>query len=158
MSVPDQGHQRLSAALPFFIVATLAMVGAGVVAAAVAHAPSQPLVWMIAYLILVVGVAQAALGGAQAWLSLSPPSMAFRVTEFILFNAGNTAVIGGTLCSSWTAVLAGTLLFAAALAMFLYSSWKSRGGWVIHVYRLLLAILFAGSVVGLLLSAFRHLR
>lgn len=158
MSVPDPRHQRLSAALPFFIVATLAIVGAGVVAATVAHAPSQPLVWMIAYLILVVGVAQAALGGAQAWLSLSPPPMAFRASQFMLFNAGNAAVIGGTLCSSWAVVLAGTLLFAMSLGMFLYSSWRSRGGWLVHAYRLLLTILFAGSMVGLALSAFRHLR
>ena len=151
-------NERLSAAIPFLIVAALAIVGGGLVAAAVAHAPSQPLIWMVAYLVLVVGTAQAALGMAQAYLSLSPPSPTFRMTEFVLFNAGNISVIGGTLCSSWPVVLAGTALFSTALAMFLYSSWKSRGGWLIHVYRLLLTILFAGAAVGLVLSAVRHLQ
>lgn len=143
--------------MPFLVVSALAIVGAGIVAAAVAHAPTQPLVWMIAYLVLVVGVAQAVLGSVQAWMSLSPPLPRFRLAEFILFNAGNLGVIAGTLYSSWILVLTGTLLFAAALATFLYSSWRSRGGWPIHVYRLLLTILFAGSVVGLALSALRHL-
>lgn len=157
MNTWNKGNERLATAMPFLIVAALATVGAGVVAAVAAHAPSQPLVWMVAYLVLVVGVAQAALGSAQAWLSLSPPPMVFRVTEFVLFNAGNASVIGGTLCSSWPIVLTGTLLFVAALAMFLYSSRGSLGGWLTHAYRLLLTLLFASSLVGLVLSAARHL-
>lgn len=156
MSRWGRRSERLSAAMPFLVIATLAIVGAGVVAAASAHAPTQPLMWMVAYLVLVVGTAQAALGMAQAWLSLSPPSPSFRITQFILFNAGNAGVIGGTLCSYWPLVLVGTLLFTIALAMFLHNSWTARGGWPIHVYRLLLAILFAGATVGIVLSAARH--
>lgn len=158
MSKWIRGNERLSAAMPFLIVAALAVVSAGVIAAAMAHAPSQPLVWMVAYLVLVVGVAQAALGIAQGWLSLTPPSVSFRTVEFTLFNTGNFGVIVGTLCSSWPVVVAGTLLFTAALAMFLYSSWRSRGGWPTHVYRLLLTVLFGSATVGLVLSALRHLQ
>lgn len=157
MNVFGTHNGRLSAATPFLMAAALAVVGAGIVAAAVAHAPSQPLVWMIAYLVLVVGVAQAALGGAQAWLSLSPPSRTFCATQFILFNAGNVGVIGGTLGSSWPVVLAGTLLFTVALAMFLYSSWRARSGWLSQLHRLLVLVLFGGATIGLVLSAARHL-
>lgn len=113
---------------------------------------------MVAYLVLVVGVAQAALASAQAWLPLSPPSPRFRVIEFFLFNAGNAGVIGGTLCSSWPVVLVATILFTTALGMFLYTSWHSRGGWLIHVYRALVTLLFIGATVGVLLSAARHLQ
>lgn len=158
MTIGMGDKRRVSAAMPFLIVATLAMVGAGGLAAATAHAPTQPLVWMVAYLVLVAGVAQAALGSAQAWFSVTPPSLSFRNSEFALFNAGNIGVIVGTLGSAWIAVLVGTLLFTAALAMFLHSSSKSRAGWPSWLYRVLLAILFAGSVVGLLLSAARHLK
>lgn len=151
-----KGDPRVSAALPFLLVAAVAIVAAGVVAAAVAHAPSQPLVWMVAYLVLVAGVAQAMLGTVQAWLSTS--SVRFRTTQFLLFNAGNGGVIGGTLGSSWPVVAAGTLAFAAALAMFLYNSRSSRVGWPVHVYRALLVLLLGGATVGLVLSAMRHLR
>lgn len=147
----------LTAATPFLVVASGAIVGGGIVAAAVAHAPSQPLVWMVAYLVLVVGAAQAALGIAQAWLSVALPSPRTRTTQLLLFNAGNVGVSVGTLCVSWPVVLAGTVLFDAALAMFLYSARSLRGGWPTHVYRLLLILLFAGATVGLVLSALRHL-
>lgn len=157
MSASASVRERLLAAMPFLVVAALAITAAGITAAVVAHAPTQPLIWMIAYLILVVGVAQAALGSVQASMSRSPLPVRFRLAQFLLFNAGNAGVIVGTLSSSWLIVLAGTLLFAAALAMFLYSSWKCRGGWLLHVYRVLLTILFTGSIVGLALSATRHL-
>lgn len=158
MSRSGSRDKRLSVALPFLVVAAIAIIGAGLVAAASAHAPSQPVVWMVAYLVLVVGTAQAALGVAQAWCSLVPPSTGFRMTQFLLFNAGNVGVIGGTLYAYWPVVLAGSVLFTMALTMFLYSSWKSRRGWPIHVYRLLLASLFVGAAVGTALSAIRHLQ
>lgn len=150
-------NARLMAATPFLVVASGAIVGGGGMAAAVAHAPSQPLVWMVAYLVLVVGAAQAALGIAQAWLSVALPSPGIRATQLLLFDAGNFGVIVGTLCALWPLVLAGTVLFDAALAMFLYSARILHGGWPTHVYRLLLILLFAGATVGLVLSAFRHL-
>ncbi|TAL95934.1 MAG: hypothetical protein EPN69_05000 [Rhodanobacter sp.] len=69
--------ERISSALPFLVVCALAIVGGGALAAAMAHAPSRKLMWAVAYLVLVVGVTQAALGVGQALpqpgsLSLSP--------------------------------------------------------------------------------------
>ena len=158
MTVRCDNRDALAAARPYLIIAAVAIIGAGVLAAAIAHAPTQPGVWLVAYLVLVCGVAQAALGATQAWLPARTPSTRFCAVQFALFNAGNIGVMAGTLCASWLTVLVGTLLFAAALAMFLYSSRSLGGGWPARVYQLLLAALLIGALTGLILSAMRHLR
>jgi MFS family permease len=157
VTIRDATRESLTAAMPFLIVAAIAIVSAGVLAAAIAHAPTQPWVWLVAYLVLVVGVAQALLGATQAWLTEPAPSRPLRAIEFALFNIGNVGVMAGTLCASWPTVLAGTLLFAASLALFLYSTRRARRGWPLHVYRLLLTSLIVGATIGLVLSAARHL-
>ena len=48
-------------AWPFWAVAGLAIVGGGLIAGFLAHVPSRPAMWLVAYLVLVVGAAQAAL-------------------------------------------------------------------------------------------------
>jgi hypothetical protein len=136
-------------------VAALATVSGGLVAAAVAHAPMQKMVWMAAYLVLVVGVAQAALGASQALLAIRLPSARVLITECMLFNAGNAGVIAGTLLSSLSLLLAATLLFAFSLAMFLYTTRGAHGGWPIYAYRALLVTVAGGAIVGVALVATR---
>src|SRR5664280_2796146 len=65
---------RRSAALPFAAVGAACIVAGGLVAAVSAPAPSEHASWAAAYLVLVVGVAQAALGVGQALLALRVPS------------------------------------------------------------------------------------
>ncbi|MDN5770907.1 MAG: hypothetical protein L0H24_08450, partial [Microlunatus sp.] len=83
--------------LPFAGVGLAAVVAGGLIAAAIAHAPTQPLVWLVAYLVLVVGVAQAALGVGQHRLADHRLTTTQLWTEFALYNLGNAAVIVGTL-------------------------------------------------------------
>src|SRR6185312_9648817 len=73
-SLPYELRERLRAARPFLLTALLALLFAGFVAAAIAHAPTRSLVWMVAYLVLVAGVAQGVLGLGQALLPGQPPA------------------------------------------------------------------------------------
>lgn len=157
MSTPagGAGCTRTNSAVPFLLVSALAIVGGGVVAAAMAHAPSQKLFWMVAYLVLVVGVTQAVLGIGQALLAVRETSASARAIEWVLFNLGNVGVIGGTMWSLWPLVLAGTLLFAAALVIFLHATRRVRGGWLILAYRALIVCIGGSAIVGEVLAAVR---
>src|SRR5699024_4635774 len=100
-------HERLMAARIFLATALAALLVAGFTAAAIAHAPTRLLVWMVAYLVLVAGVAQGVLGLGQALLPVRLPSRRWRVAEWILFNLGNVGVIAGTLRASTACVAIG---------------------------------------------------
>lgn len=89
--------ERVNSVVPFLMVSALAIVGAGVLAAAMAHAPSRKLLWTVAYLVLVVGASQTVFGVGQVLLATRATSVSTRVAEWTMFNLGNAGVIGGTL-------------------------------------------------------------
>lgn len=147
---------RWRAARPFAWLGAAAIIAGGLVAAAVAHRPVQQLVWMSAYLVLIVGAAQIGFGAGQAWLSERLPSGGWITGEWIVFNLGNVGVIAGTLLGSFRMVLAGTVLFAAGTAAFLLGTrGPMRGGWLAG-YRILLGLIFLSSLAGLALSLRAH--
>ena len=147
--------ERVNSAVPFLVVSAFAIVGGGVLAAAMAHAPSRKLLWAVAYLVLVVGAAQAVFGVGQALLATRATSTSARAAEWIMFNLGNAGVIGGTLWPSQPLVWVGTLLFAASLVVFLMATRGVRGGWAILAYRALLVLIGGSAVVGLVLATVR---
>jgi hypothetical protein len=143
---------RLRAVWPFLALGGVAIVAGGLVAALEAHQPVQVLVWMSAYLVLVVGVAQIVFGAGQAWLSGCVPSTGWIAAEWVVLNLGNAGVIAGTLCDRFAWVLAGTALFAAGILLFLLGTRGAvRRGWATG-YRVLLGLMFLSSLVGLALS------
>src|SRR5689334_18409429 len=79
------------AAAPFAAAGAACIVAGGLVAAATAQAPSQLASWTTAYLVLVVGVAQAALGTGQALLTARPPGRPGIAAELTAWNGGNGA-------------------------------------------------------------------
>ncbi len=146
-------NARCAAAAPFAILGTAAIIAGGATAAAIAYHATQPLVWMVAYLVLVVGVMQWVFGVGQAWLAESPPPRAVTWGQWCLFNLGNAGVIGGTLGARTDIVAMGTLVFVAALAWFLVGVRRSRRrGWGI-AYRVLLGLILASACIGLVISA-----
>jgi hypothetical protein len=147
--------RRAAAAAPFLVVALAAIVAGGLVAAVTAHAPSRALVWMVAYLVLVVGVAQAALGAGQAWLATSAPSARLVTLQCLLFNLGSAGVIAGTLMASAPWVTSGTAVFAIALLLFLAGTRGARTGGLSIAYRIGLGLLALGATVGVTLSLLR---
>ncbi|MDN5761599.1 MAG: hypothetical protein L0H41_04710 [Microlunatus sp.] len=142
--------------LPFAGVGLAAVVAGGLIAAAIAHAPTQPLVWLVAYLVLVVGVAQAALGIGQHRLADHRLTTTQLWTEFVLYNLGNAAVIVGTLLDLPLLVDGGGVLLVVALVGFLRGSRGRRtDGTLRWLYRILIVLLLISVPVGLLLA---HLR
>ncbi|MEO6972399.1 MAG: hypothetical protein ABI135_03120 [Rhodoferax sp.] len=145
-------NPRAVAALPFVAVGIAAVIVGGATAAAVAYQPTEHLVWMVAYLVLVVGVMQCAFGAGQAWLAQDPPSGRVTWWQWGLFNLGNAGVIAGTLGGRFGLVAGGTLLFAVAIAWFLYGVRAVRWrGWGM-AYRALVGLIFASSLIGLVIS------
>lgn len=157
MLIPDT-EARWRVARPFVMFGVAAVIAGGMVAAAVAHRPVQLMVWMSAYLVLIVGVAQVVFGAGQAWLTARSPGATWVATEWVIFNLGNAGVIAGTLAGSFALVLLGTALFAVGVALFLAGTrGGARRGWL-GAYRALLGLIFVSSLVGLALSAASRLR
>lgn len=150
--LPTLCHERLAAAAPFLWMALLALLTAGGVAAAAIHAPTKPLMWVVAYLVLVGGVAQGVLGIGQALLPAQPPSTTWRHAEWWLFNLGNAGVIAGTLRAAPSWVALGTAAFAAALVAFLLGVRGAGAGWLLHAFRAVLVVTSLGACVGLALT------
>lgn len=148
---------RWRTAQVFVATGAAAIIGGGLVSAAVAHAPAQQMVWMSAYLVLIVGVAQIVFGAGQASLAVRQPNAGWVATEWLVFNLGNAGVIVGTLVGSFVLVLAGTALFAAGIALFLIGTRGAIRGWLAG-YRILLGLIFLSSLVGLGLAFTRALR
>ncbi|HEU0197960.1 MAG TPA: hypothetical protein VFQ88_12210 [Nevskiaceae bacterium] len=145
-------HERWQAAAPFLVTGGAAVIGGGLLAAAIARAPAQSLVWTVAYLVLVVGVAQALFGGGQAWLARDLPHASTVTWQWLAFNLGNLGVIVGTIGRSQTLVAVGTVLFVIGVALFLLRTRHAEhGGWLLG-YRAVLSLLFISSLVGLALS------
>lgn len=137
---------------PSFLIGFAGIVTGGLVAAIVATRPSEDGIWASAYLVLVVGVAQIALGLGQAWLAEASPSRRVVIAELALFNLGNAAVIGGTLLDRTWLVDIGGVLLIAALAIYLWTTRRSRGGSIMIAYRLLVVIVVVSIPVGLVLA------
>ncbi len=148
--------RRAAAVAPFLAFGAAAIVAGGATAAAIAYHPTEHLVWMVAYLVLVVGAMQGVLGSGQAWLAEGPPPARIVWSQWALFNLGNAGVVGGTLCNRTGIVAAGTLLFVAAIGWFLYGVRHCRRrGWGI-AYRALLALISLSALIGLGISAMSH--
>lgn len=155
MTSTADDRNRIS--LPFSLLGGAAVIGGGLIAAAVAREPTQNLVWMSAYLVLVVGVAQYVFGAGQLRLSERNTTLARVWTEWVVFNLGNAGVIAGTLLGRFWVVFAGTLVFDAGIALFLANAHgRWRLGWLAG-YRVLLLLILASSLVGLALSAVANL-
>jgi hypothetical protein len=151
---------RWTVGWPFFGVGTAAVVAGGLVGAASATAPSEHASWAAAYLVLVVGVAQIALGAGQAALSARAPSVRTVRIEAIGWNLANAAVIAGTLANVPALVYAGGALLAIVLAGFVLVARDARpvfGGrrWPAYVFRAIVVVLLISIPVGLVLATVR---
>lgn len=137
----------------FSAVGTTCVVAGGLTAAVSATSPSEHGAWAAAYLVLVCGVAQIALGGGQALLAR--PTRRLLAWEFACWNLGNAGVLAGTLAGSTPAVDAGGVLLAAALVLMTFGtrSGVDSQAWAVRGYRLLTAVILVSIPVGLVLAA-----
>ncbi|MGH8891147.1 MAG: hypothetical protein ACRDV3_15470 [Acidothermaceae bacterium] len=151
-------RSRWSAAWPFAVVGLAAVIAGGFVAAATAPSPSENGSWATAYLVLVVGVAQLALGAGQAMFASRVPSKRQVGYQALGWNVANAAVMCGTLADVHALVYAGSALLVVTLIAFLYALRAAQTGgvqrtWPILSYRALVVVLLVSVPVGCIISA-----
>jgi len=150
-------HDRGSAALPFATLGVACVVAGGLVAAATALAPSKHGTWAAAYLVLVAGVAQVALGVGQALMAPKPPSSRLVAAQFVGWNAGTAAVLAGTLLDTTALVDLGGALLIVTLALLVHGmrGAAARRNGLLYAFRLLIAVLLVSIPIGLTLARLR---
>lgn len=156
---PDAGSPagRWRAAGVFVVVGFVAIIAGGLVAAVTGPADLADGAWTAAYLVLVVGVAQLALGAGQAWLSTELPTPARRTWQLTTYNLGNAAVLVGTLSDTVVAVLGGGALLVVALVLFLVTTHGTGAHRLLVLgYRMVVAVLAVSIPIGLTLSVLRR--
>jgi hypothetical protein len=134
------------------------------VSAAIAPSPTEHGAWAVAYLVLICGVAQAALGAGQASLAANVVSQRLRYAELVGWNLGNAAVIAGTLSNTNVVVFIGGAILVVVLALFVYGVRGSAGdghgaarpAWVINGFRVLVVVLLVSIPIGMVLAAVRN--
>jgi hypothetical protein len=133
------------------------VVAGGLVAAASAPAHSEVGTWAAAYLVLVGGVAQIVLGFAQAVLSPERRSAVTSDLQVVLFNAGNVAVLAGTVAGVHVVGDAGSLALLAALVLSA-AAVSGVGGRAAGLYRAIVVLLALSVPVGSVLARLHPLR
>jgi hypothetical protein len=144
----------LRRARPCLTVALLGIVAGGGISAVLAHVPARAVMWLVAYLVLVVGVAQGVLALVQAHVARQPPSRALMAAQCIVFNLANALVMAGTMLVRPAWVTVGAVLLVLALGLFLRGVRGSSGA-LVQIYRLLVATLAISALVGVALALLR---
>jgi hypothetical protein len=142
-------------AIPFAVIAGISIIAAGFLSAITAFSPGYTASWAVAYLILVVGVAQLALGVGQAWITEKAPSKGLIIAQIITFNLANAATIGGTVIASIALVYFGAALFIIALGLFLWGTRivKSKSTFIVYGFRAIVVFLIVSAGVGLVIAS-----
>lgn len=137
---------------PFISLGWAAILAAGFIAAAIARTPTELLVWMVAYLVLIAGAAQVAVGRALRSLPDAPPNLAAGWGQWVLLNLGHAGIIAGTLTRTFSLVAGATVVYWIA-ALWLGASVRptTRKPGLLW-YRVLIAVLIVAALVGLALS------
>lgn len=149
-------RDRIFGAAPFVVLGGSSVVAGGLVAAASALAPSTHASWAAAYLVLVAGVAQIALGLGQAALAPQAPAGKLVAAQAGLWNTGNAAVLVGTLAGVASLVDLGGAFLVTCLVLLAHAvrGGVSRGGWRWGQYGfwLLVFVLLLSIPIGLVLA------
>lgn len=160
---PERGANR-SWLVPFGLAGIACVAAGGLLAAGTAYASTRQTAWATAYLVLVGGLAQVALGAAMA--HLAPVAGRHQAwATFAGWNLGNAGVLVGQLTGSTTVTDIGGALLVLTLAAMLWSTHGARPGdrasspgrpsvrrWILLAFRILLALLLISIPVGLILA------
>lgn len=151
--------QSTKRSLPFLVAGTAYTIVGGLLAAATAYVTTEKTAWATAYIVLIGGVVQIALGAALA--NLAPKaSESTRWLVFALFNLGNLGVLTGQLTRTVQVTDLATVVLAASLVVALFATRRGTDsassvhpGWT-WAFRVLLVFLAASMVVGVVLAQF----
>lgn len=162
LTAAPSGDRWLLPVWPWLTFAVVTTIAGGLVAAAVAHAPTEKPVWASAYLVLVAGLGQAGLALGRGLLASRPPTSGAMARDFVVFALGNAGVIIGTLVDVTWLVDVGGALLVVALALMIWGvrteksapprrpvPWMARLLWL---YRVLAAVLLVSIPIGLVVA------
>jgi hypothetical protein len=148
------GTARLRQATPFVAIGTASIIAGGLIAGATARHPTEHEAWAVAFLVLVCGITQIALGLGQSLLATTVPPSRTIIAELVAFNAGCALVLVGTIAGLLLLTEAGSVLLALALVL-LFRAVGGAGvqaGWPVNLYRALIAIVLLSIPIGLVLA------
>lgn len=151
-SLPLVSRPR-SAAAPFVAAGAAWVIGGGLVSAAMAPAASYHSSWAVAYIVLVAGVAQAALGLGQAALAGRDLGARTRRTQLVAWNLGNAAVLAGTLLDVAPVLYVGCALLVGTLVLVLHGVRHAAPGRLLLTVRVIVVVLLVSMPVGIVLQA-----
>lgn len=156
---PGGGYRR-DAGLAMIVAGGACVVIGGLVAAITGPLDFSHGSWLAAYLVLVGGAAQYAMGRVRGWRVEADRSPSRAWAQFGGWNLGNAFVIAGTLVSAPLVVDAGSLLLVFALLVAFRAALPARGTsaspLLIWTYRILLLVLIVSIPVGMVLSHLRN--
>jgi len=152
-----------SSVRPFALIGLACVIAGGLASAAIAPRPTEHGAWAVAYLVLICGVAQAALGAGQGTLAVTPVTPRLVGAELFGWNLGNAAVIAGTLSNTHVVVYIGGAILVVVLALFVYGVRGSdatdavvaQASWVVNTLRALVIVLLISIPIGLVLATLR---
>lgn len=139
----------------FVVVGSCCVVLGGLVAAVTGPLELGKGNWLAAYLVLVCGVAQFAIGTVQERLARPSIQSTRAWTQLTCWNLGNAAVIWGTLAGVPVVVDAGGALLVIGLGIALHATRHGVPRFVGWAYRCVLIVLLVSVPVGVALA---HLR
>lgn len=151
---------RWQVARPFVIVAVLGVLAGGLVAAVTGPLGLRHGSWAAAYLVLVVGVAQAIFGMGRAWLpAVAAASGPRLLLELAAWNVGSLVVVAGTVLEQAWLVVTGSVLLVVSLASWAVSVRTVPQGRrrAATAYLLCVGFLILSVLVGIGLSLSRNL-
>lgn len=148
----EQRGRNAGAATAFVVLGAAAIIFAGLFSAVTARSASYHSAWLVAYLVLIVGISQVVLGLGNWWLAATPLRPGSAVGVLLLFNLGNAGVIVGTLVGATIWVDVGSALLVIALLGFGWATRSPRRSGLLWAYWAFVAMLLISVVVGLVFA------
>ena len=155
--------ERWPSARPFVVVGAAAVAAGGAVAAVTRPTGFELGPWLAAFLVLVGGVAQIALGAGQAWVADRLPDTGTVRAELTIWNIGLAATMAGSLLPAPLLTALGAVAVLIALALFLSATRPHHDAaaavaprWARILYPLGIVVLLISTPIGLVLSWTLH--
>lgn len=136
----------------FGLLGAVSIVIGGLIAAVTSPLGWAHGAWAAAYLVLVTGAAQIALGIGQDHFTAGNVTARMGAAEMLGLNVGSIAVIVGTLAATPAVVDIGGALVLIALVLMLVAVREARLSAAVVIYRLIIVLLVLSIPIGLSLA------
>jgi len=142
----------------FYYLSFIAIIAGGAISAFTARTPTRLMMWLTAYLVLVVGVIQ--FGLIYYWNQLDITPSWPCVTGFVIYNLGNIAVIVGRMLkgnhSALGCVYLGGIALAISMILLIASTWAAPFNPAHFIYLTFAVVILISMPIGVTMSARRQ--